>query len=344
MHPIEEVISISASESSPDMSRRSPIKVNFTTGENLFFSRNTDTCVRRAFGPLRMWSYEPANVFYMQNDAGKWVQAVSLIKWTGWLFPWPEFGGVQVIEEGSTNIFGRVFLGCGRWVRPDEIARYPYLKGQNLVPFEVTRFMAGSLRFQRGFFAPLPLSRVGDIRIADMPGDLNEQPFTLFFRKKPGGEGKLYQYFALEPSDPDKQGLSTSFFAPADGVGAASVYRHFDRNEAPIGPTAVADQVRASRKHYDWERNTPVEVRPYIHDIADSNGNVAPRFGWMMTVVTVKDHKTGKPAEFTSGSDPEISITDAYRARVVWVDKYDPSKWSDEMRNALGTMWVSDPR
>jgi hypothetical protein len=341
MHPIEEIISISASESSPDMSRRKPAKAYFTTGENLFFSRNTDTCVRRAFGPWRSINYEPAEVFYMKNDAGKWVQAVSLIKWTGLLFPWPEFGGVQVIEEGGTNMLGRVFLGCGTWIPPEEIGRHAYLKGQNLMPFSVTRFMAGSLRFQKGFFAPLPLSRVGDIRIADMPGDLNEQPFTLFFRLNPADEGKLYQYFALEPSDPDKQGLSTSFFAPADGIGSMYAYRHFDLNEAPLGPTAVADQVRASRKHYDWERNIPVEVRPYIHDIADSSGNIAPRFGWMVTTVTIKERKEGEPTEFTSGSDPEISVVDAYRGRVVWLNGYRPEEWPDQLRQSLGSLWAA---
>src|SRR3989344_5358261 len=340
MHPIEDVISISASESSPDMSRRKPTKVYFTTGENLFFSRNTDTCVRRAFGPWRSINYEPAEDFYMENDAGKWVQAVSLIKWTGLLFPWPEFRGVQVIEEGGTNVFGRVFLGCGRWVPPHEIVRHPFLRGQNLVPFEVTRFMAGSLRFQKGFFAPLPLSRVGDIRIADMPGDLNEQPFTLFFRRNPKDEGKLYQYFALEPSDPDKQGLSTSFFAPADGIGTKYAYRHFDRNEAPIGPTAVADQVRASNKIIDWDNNIPVEVRPYIHDIADSNGNIAPRLTWMITLVALGEKKGDKPRAFTVGSAPDIAIIDAYRSRVVWVDKYDPANWPDELRKSLGPLWT----
>ena len=35
----------------------------------------------------------------MKNDAGEWVEVVSLIKWKGFFFPYPTFGGV-VIEVG----------------------------------------------------------------------------------------------------------------------------------------------------------------------------------------------------------------------------------------------------
>lgn len=343
-YPVGEIMSIPSAIPSPDFSRRHPTKVHFTVGENLYFSRNTETCARRAFGPWRSFNYEPAEVFYMQDDSGKWVQAVSLIKWAGLLFPWPEFGGVQVIEEGSTNWFGRVFLGCGTWVPPEEISRHAFLVGQNLVPYEVTRFMATSLRFQAGFFGPLRFSRVGDMRIADVPEDVNQQPFTLFFRKAGEKDGKLYQYFAMEPKDEDKQGLSTSFWFPADGIGRPLAYRHFQHHEAPLGVTAVADKVRASKKLYDWTHNAVVEVRPYIHDIADSNGKVEVRFEWMTTVVAIKSRKEGESPEYTSGSDPEIAITDANRGRVVWVNHDRPEKWPDELHESLGPLWATDSR
>jgi hypothetical protein len=331
---IEELLVIPANEPSPDISRRNRTRVHFDVGESLAFSRNINTCVTRALSPWRLFSYEPGNVTRIKDDSGKWVQAVTLIKWSGWLFPWPEFGGVQIVEQGSTNIIGRNLWGCGRWIPPEKIAEHKYLLGQNLQPYEVTRFMAASLRFQAGFTGPMWFSRKGDLRIADMPEDVNQQPFTLYFNM-PNGSAKLYQYFALEPQDADKQGLATSFYVPADGVGAKFEYRHFHLKEAPIGVTTVADQVRASRKNYDWVRNAPVEVRPYTHMIADSKGNLAPRFTWMVTVVTIKERKPGVPLEFTSGSDPEIALVDAYRARVVWVDSQHPDRWPEV--NSRGT-------
>ena len=46
---------------------------------------------------------EPSDTFYMKNDQGDWVQVVSLIKWKGFLFPYPTFGGVMVIDNGEHN-------------------------------------------------------------------------------------------------------------------------------------------------------------------------------------------------------------------------------------------------
>jgi hypothetical protein len=164
----------------------------------------------------------------------------------------------------------------------------------------------------------------------------------LFFKTSDADPGKLYQYLALEPYNTDKEGLSIDFYVPADGIGPIYRYRDFAHHEAPLGPTAVADQVRASRKLYDWAINKPVEVRPYNHKIADGRGQLKVRRQWMTTVVTVKKNEEGKPLQFTAGSDPEIAMTDVLRGRVVWVDHYDPSKWPQQLKEALGSLWASD--
>jgi len=41
-------------------------------------------------------------------------------------------------------------------------------------------------------------------------------------------------------------------FVPADGIGPVMVYRHYLRNEALTGVSAVAPKVMESRKQYDW--------------------------------------------------------------------------------------------
>lgn len=345
--PIEEIINLPSTDASPDLSRRNAVKVNFDVGESLLLSRQTMTCTRRAFGPSRFLNYEPSTVLYMKDDNGAWVQVVTLIKWSGIFFPWPEFGGVQVIPQGNTTVLGRVFLGCGTWVPPQEVHKHAFLRGQNTVPYEVTRFMAASLRFQAGFLAPLPGSRIGDIRIADLPDDVNQQPFTTYLKMptqvSQAGTNKLYHAFALEPSDEDKRGLATSFFAPADGIGPVYAYRHFARNEAPLGVSAVSVQVEASRRTYDWARNRPVEHRFYIRDIADEAGEVRRRLFWLTTVVTLEKKKEGGPAEFTSGSTPEIALTEAGRSVVVWVNPHRSDTWPDELHKALGHMWTDKP-
>jgi len=212
------------------------------------------------------------------------------------------------------------------------------------VPVEVSRFMASSIRFQNGLWAPQKWRKEGDIRIPDLPEDVNPQPFTLFFNVRMGERefSKLYHYFGLEPSDPDKQGLAVSLWVPADGIGPSYVYRHFGRSESLTGVSAVGGLVRASKREYDWTQNMPVEHRPYLREIADEKGVVDVRFGWLTTVVTIdKSHASeeGDPHGFITGT-PEIAITDARLKEVIWVNRQRPEKWPDQLRGELGGKWA----
>lgn len=344
-YPIDQVMCIPATDPSPDFGGNIT-KVHFTIGENLLLGRNTETCVRRSFGVWRMLSYDVGNIAIMPDDSGKMVQVVSLVRWTGWLFPWPEFGGVQVIEQGETSMIGRLF-GCGRWIPPEKIAQHPFLLRQNIVSDEVARFTAESFRFQGGhnwferFLAPTFLSREGDVVIPVVPEDMNPQPYVLFFKTKAEDKGKLYKYFALETRDVETHGLSTSLWYPADGQGPIYVYRHSGRNERLIGVTAVRDRVFASRPGYQWGPNAVAEARPYIHPIADANGKVELRFLYMTTLVKFTEQKKdGEDARLTPGGTPEVALVDASRERVVWVNTFHPEKWDEELKSELGSVWA----
>ena len=241
----------------------------------------------RSFGPWRLLNTQPDGVIYTTDDDGEWVQIVPLIRWRGLFFPRPEFGGVQLIRQGEDTPVGSTILralrGVGRWIPPEDVAKSDFLSGQNILAYRVSRHMANSFRFQEGFFAPLPGYHRGDIRIPDLPGDMNDQPFTAYFDvDHPKGGGKLYHYFALEPFDPERQGLNTSVFVPADGSGPILVYKHHERTGSPTGVSAIAHIVRESRKNYDWSLNRPVEHRPFIKDVAGKR-----RFFWLTTVVTM---------------------------------------------------------
>ncbi len=353
--PVEEVVRIRADITSFDLHRGR--NARFATGESLKFSRNIYTCVQRRFWFWNSFSHEVARTtMYLKNDTGKEVQVVPITRWAGWAFPRREFGGVMVIDETPERSWlgerletlKRVFWGCGTWVGPDQIASYLYLVGQNLVPFEVTRDMAASLRFRNGFFAPTWFRREGDIRIADMPDDQNEQPFTLFFHIR-NDEGKvvaskLFQYVALEPYDSAHQGHAAEFLHPGDGIGPSYVFQFFGERESLTGVTAVPGWVRSSRRNYDWPTNLPNEHRPYIKDIPDSNGTVKTRRMWLTAVVTIDKEKYDKkdPKGFITGS-PDIVITDARKNKSVWVKSDNPKDWPEQLHKELGPIWAEKP-
>lgn len=357
-HDVVEFMFIPGTATSPDLSRRAPIQVNFDVGENLLFSRNLETCVRRSFGPWRFFNYQPGNILRMKDDSGKWVYVVSLVRWS-WntlgFFPWPEFGGVQVIEQNgpyrSWRVFGidwhkwlvdwpeHVIVGCGHWIPPENVHAHAFLTGQNIVPYEASRFMAESNRFQAGFLGPTRFSRQGDVRIADTPEDLNFQPYVLRALPVENGEWKLYQWFGLQPYDKDKCGLAISLLVPADGIGPKYRYNHAALGEHPNGPTCIADKVRARQGESYWANRRPAEPIPYVHVIADSNGNVAPRLMYKPVIVTKKLRREGEEPLFIPGTPPETWIVDAYRGFPVRVGP-DPREWDEQLRKELGPVWA----
>ena len=340
---IDEILDIPGDAASPDFSRQSREQVGFAIGEHMLLGKNTRTATIQSFGLWRFLSYTPNDIRYVKDDKGEMVEVVSLARlggswWSRWVFPWPEFGGVQIIHQGRGGVFHalwRLFFGEGDWIRPRDISKYPYLTGQNLVPYEVSRYAAQSFGYERSFFAPLPFYHNGDTMIPALPDDQNSQPFTVYAEFGPMGDArnKLYHYFALEPRQETQHGLSASLFMPADGIGPTMVYRHYKRDEGLHGMAAVASQVAGSDIHVDWGHARPVEHRPWIHDVGGTR-----RLMWLTTIVVFKD-KDGKSS---ATSMPNIVLTDARTGRSVWVRASRPEGWVKEVEQSFGDVLGKD--
>ena len=344
---VKEVFVLPGDVASPDFSKANRKPVQFAVSENMLFGKNSATTAIRSFGLTRFWSYKPGDVKYAQNDQGKLVQVVSLTKLSGVMFPKPEFGGVLVIPQHSGGVLHaglRLFFGEGEWIRPEDIGKHAYLKGQNIVPIEVSRYIAESFRFQMGIAAPFPGWHRGDIRIPDLVGDSNNQPFTIYAEFGPEGsaDNKLWHYFALEPyNDADgKRGLNTSVFIPADGIGPIKVYRHYKHDDALCGVSAVPSKVMESKKQYDWQQSHPAEQRPWIHIVGGKK-----RFFWLTTVITYTNKDSREGDDYIAGAVPEVVLTDALYKYPVWVRATDPQGWAKELEgNAdLNKMWGWKP-
>jgi hypothetical protein len=321
---IEEIIDVSGTDASPSFGPTSRTPVRFSVGENLWLSSNSATAAIRSLDPLKFFNYEPTDVRYLEDANGVMVEVISLMRWKGILFPYPEFGGVLVIKQSEhasiQEFFHRVFFGAGEWIPPEEIKNHSYLRGQNILPYKVSRYIAESLRFMNGFLAPLPAWHQGDVRIPDMKENINQQPYTTFFKATNGMPGMLYHYFSLEPYLAGNNGLVASVLIPADGTSRVLVYKHEERNEGLMGASVVPSHIRDSKKNYNWQVAAPAEERPFIRVIDGKT-----RLLWMTTIVTYKnaDHK-----EFIAGSMPEIALVDSATREVFWVDPKNPNEWT----------------
>ncbi|OEK08618.1 hypothetical protein A8C32_03985 [Flavivirga aquatica] len=334
----EEVFAVSSTTPFPRFSSENRIPVTFSIGESLKFSRNTYNAVVQRFNIFQLFTLEPSDTYYMKNDSGKWVEVVSLIKWKGFLFPYPTFGGVMVIENGAhdfNDYIERILIGKGTYISPEEMNNYPYLIGQNTLAEKVSRLQAESLKFLGGFSDPLPWNMKTAVKIPDLADDQNQQPFVTDFNfsdTDTNAYSGLYHWFGLEPVGNERTSLTYSVFVPADGSNNFYYYDHASKKQGYAGVSAMPLKVIESRKEFDWSVNKPVEFRPYIKDIAGRK-----RMFFLGTISAVREGSDN----FDGSATPDLALVDSEYRDVVWVDVKHPSQWDKTVYDQLNEAWRS---
>lgn len=332
----EEVFAVSSTSPFPRFSSENRIPVVFSIGESLKFSRNTYNAVVQRFNIFQLFSMQPGDTFYMKNDAGKWVEVVSLIKWKGFFFPYPTFGGVIIIDSGEhdfNDYVERVLIGKGTYISPAEMKNHPFLTRQNTLSEKVSRLQAESLKFLGGFTDPLPWKMETAVKIPDLPDDQNEQPFVTDFNftgVDATAYSGLYHWFGLEPIGDERTSLTYSVFVPADGTDKLYYYDHAVKKQGYAGVSAMPLKMIESRKEFDWSVNKPVEFRPYIKDIAGRR-----RMFFLGTVSAIKDGS----AKFDGSATPDLALIDSEYRDVVWIDVKHPSEWEKTVYDQLNEAW-----
>ena len=332
----EEIFMVESISPFPRFSNENRVPVTFSIGESLAFSRNTYNAVVQRFNIFQLFTMEPSDVFYMKNDDDKWVQVVNLIKWKGFFFPYPTYGGVMVVDSGehdTKDYIERITIGKGTYIAPDEIKKYPYLKGQNTVAERISQLQAQSLQFLGGFTDPLPWNMKTAVKIPDLPEDQNQQPYVTDFNfegMKTDAVDGLHHWFGLEPIGDERTSLAFSVMIPADGTQKLYYYNHAARKEGYAGVSAMPLKVIESRKEYDWSVNKPVEFRPFIKHIAGKK-----RMFVIGTVAAVRDDSK----QFDGAATPDLALVDAEYRDVIWIDAKHPSKWTTTILDQLGETW-----
>lgn len=332
----EELFSVPSTSPFPRFSDKSRIPITFAIGESLAFSRNTYNAVVQRLNFFQLFTMEPSEVFYMKDDTGKWVEVVSLIKWKGFFFPYPSYGGVVVIESGEHD-FGdymeRITIGKGTYISPEETQKHPFLTRQNTLNEKVSRLQAQSLQFLGGFTDPLPWNMETAVKIPDLIDDQNQQPFVTDFNfegMNTDAFSGLYHWFGLEPIGEERTSLAFSVLVPADGTDALYYYNHAAKKEGLAGVSAMPLKVIESKKEYDWSVNKPVEFRPFVKKIAGRKR--------LFVLSTIAAKREGNK-KFDGAATPDLALIDLEYRDVIWVDAKHPSQWETTILNQLGETW-----
>ena len=334
----EELFTVESTSPFPRFSGENRVPITFSIGESLAFSRNTYNAVVQRFNFFQLFTMEPSEVFYMKNDNGKWVQVVSLIKWKGFFFPYPSYGGVMIVEPGEhdfSDYMERITIGKGTYIPPEEIENYPFLTKQNTLAEKVSRLQAQSLQFLGGFTDPLPWNMETAVKIPDLKDDENMQPFVTDFNfdtMEIEAYSGLYHWFGLEPVGEERTSLSFSVMIPADGTDKLYYYNHAAKKEGLAGVSAMPLKVIESRKEYDWNVNKPVEFRPFVKEI----GGRKRMFVFCTVAAKREDSK-----KFDGSATPDLALVDTEYRDVVWIDAKHPSRWESSILEQLGETWKS---
>ncbi len=333
---IEEIFAVNSTSPFPRFSGENRIPAVFSIGESLAFSRNTYNAVVQRFNIFQLFTLQPNEVFYMKNDEGKWVEVVSLIRWKGFFFPYPTYGGVMIIDSGKHDVndyIERVLIGKGTYVPQKKINEYPFLTRQNTLPEKISRLQAQSLQFLAGFTDPLPWNKKTAVKIPDLSDDQNQQPFVTdfdFSNMQTQTYSGLYHWFGLEPIGKERTSLSFSVMIPADGTQKLYYYNHAAKKEGLAGVSAMPLKVMESRKEYDWSVNKPVEFRPFVKFIAGKKR--------LFVLCTVASKREGNK-RFDGAATPDLALVDVQYRDVVWIDAKHPSQWNEAILQQLGETW-----
>ncbi len=332
----EELFAVESTSPFPRFSGDNRVPVTFAIGESHAFSRNTYNAVVQRLNFFQLFTHQPSDIFYMKNDTGKWVQVVSLVKYKGFFFPYPTYGGVMVIEQGehdASDYIERILIGKGTYIPPSEIKNHPFLTRQNTLSEKVSRLQAQSLQFLGGFTDPLPWNKQTAVKIPDLKDDENQQPFVTDFNwnaMEYDAFSGLYHWFGLEPIGEERTSLSFSVMIPADGTDKLFYYNHAAKKEGMAGVSAMPLKVIESRKEYDWSVNKPVEFRPYVKEIAGKR-----RLFVLSTIAAMRDDSK----KFDGAATPDLALIDCEYRDVVWIDAKHPSQWEISILNQLGETW-----
>jgi hypothetical protein len=331
---VNEMYTVLSHKSNPDMAEhRIPVKFNY--GESMVIDKDIKNATIKALG-LKYFNTEPDEVFAMHNDVGEPVLVVSLIKWTGFVFAVPKFGGVMVFNNGPRS-FGRVLtrtvIGDGTYIAPDDIKNYKYLHGQNLLSEKVARVYAEAFEYLEGYEKG-KISRENAIEIPDMDKDQNEYPFTVDFNwsgTKTGARNGKYLYIGLEPIGTKRKSLVVSVFIPADGMGTVYYINHAKRNDGLAGVTSMSTKVIEELDDKDWLHRAPVEFRPYIPNIPELSG--MKKFFWLTTIVALSQDST---KHFGGSVAPDLVLINARDGEVIEVNSKKPDTWANSVRERYG--------
>ncbi len=205
--------------------------------------------------PLKRFFVDYSNEpIYLPDDQGGWVTVVPYVRYRGFPFTVPEWGGVMLIHQD----------GSMEDLTPEQAAARPYLAGNRLYPKELTHWYAASYAYRGGLLNKWFLHR-NETEVVSLEGEesilhvATTEGFKQLVVAEPYGRSYgIYRIFVFDATTGKREVLE------------------FDQSSQLTGPVAAADYIRKEFPTYDWSLFRLSEPRPVLR-----NGSLS----WLFSVV-----------------------------------------------------------
>lgn len=220
------------------------------------------------------YSAEP---IYLKDDTGNWITVVSYMKYKGFPFTVPYWGGVMIAKtDGTITDY-----------TPEEAQALSYLAGNRIYPKELTLFYAHSYAYKNGILNNWFLHK-DQTEVVSLPGDepilhvsTNEGFKQMIVTEPYGRSYGIYKIFLFDATTGKREIIS------------------YDINSQLTGPVVAADYIKREFPSYNWSTFVLSEPRP-----VKINGDL----NWMLSVIpsdaagiaktVLMDAKTNKVTSF----------------------------------------------
>lgn len=170
------------------------------------------------------------------------------MKWTPLpqMYTVPQFGGVKIVHQDGTI----------EDVPASEVEDHPVLEGQNYYPYDLARFKVKSMAYKHGILNTW-FGHKDQIELAAVPGDGNQQPFTI-----PTKDGPTY-LLAVEPWG-NANGVYQVW--TVDAQTGDMKYTQLNQENALRGPRKAVDSIEAHPTISRLNDVKAVEPIPVVRD------------------------------------------------------------------------------
>ncbi len=197
------------------------------------------------------YSNEP---IYLKNDVNEWVTVVPYIRYKGFPFAVPTWGGVMVVAaDGKISDFS-----------PEEAQSLSYLKGNRIHPKELAEYYSHAYSYKGGILNKWFLHK-NETEVVMLPGDeavihtATAEGFKQLIVAEPyGASYGIYKIFLIDATTGKREVISFS-----------------DKSQL-TGPVAAADYIKKEFPTFDWTAFTLAEPRPLV---------VANKLYWLLSII-----------------------------------------------------------